>query len=188
MLPDTGERYQSTALFEDISVDMNEAELSLSLSTPSCHFEVTTCPVKLPPAPAPMALDPAAERFVDQVTTTEPIVMFALEWCEFSWSVRKFFTALGVKFHSVDLDSVAFQEQDRGGKIRAVLKHRIGSNNIPQVYVAGQLIGGCTDLFNAWSDGRLAKLLRSAGVGFDERVNVDPWALLPKWVHPRRIA
>jgi cysteine synthase A len=36
MLPDTGERYLSTPLFADISVDMNEEEVAISHSTPSC--------------------------------------------------------------------------------------------------------------------------------------------------------
>jgi cysteine synthase A len=34
MLPDTGERYLSTPLFGDIGVDMNEAEVAISKSTP----------------------------------------------------------------------------------------------------------------------------------------------------------
>ncbi len=38
MLPDTGERYLSTPLFENIGVDMNEEELALSKSTPGYQF------------------------------------------------------------------------------------------------------------------------------------------------------
>ena len=38
MLPDTGERYLSTPLFDSIEADMNEEELALSRSTPSCQF------------------------------------------------------------------------------------------------------------------------------------------------------
>jgi cysteine synthase A len=34
MLPDTGERYMTTPLFEGIAEDMSEEELGLSLSTP----------------------------------------------------------------------------------------------------------------------------------------------------------
>ena len=34
MLPDTGERYLSTPLFEGIEADMDDAELALSTSTP----------------------------------------------------------------------------------------------------------------------------------------------------------
>jgi cysteine synthase A len=38
ILPDTGERYLSTPLFESITADMNEEELALSRSTPSSQL------------------------------------------------------------------------------------------------------------------------------------------------------
>jgi cysteine synthase len=38
MLPDTGERYLSTPLFETIPADMTEEEIALSLSTPGYHM------------------------------------------------------------------------------------------------------------------------------------------------------
>ena len=61
--------------------------------------------------------------------------------------------ALGIAYDSVDLDSVAYQADDRGGKIRAVLAERTGSPTIPQIYIGGQHIGGCTELFDAMRDG-----------------------------------
>ena len=42
MLPDTGERYLSTPLFADVSVDMNEDELSIMRSTPGSHLAPKT--------------------------------------------------------------------------------------------------------------------------------------------------
>lgn len=38
MLPDTGERYMSTPLFEGIEPEMTQEEVALSLSTPGCRF------------------------------------------------------------------------------------------------------------------------------------------------------
>lgn len=38
MLPDTGERYLSTPMFEEIPADMTEEELELSRSTPGCQM------------------------------------------------------------------------------------------------------------------------------------------------------
>lgn len=38
MLPDTGERYLSTPLFEGVEADMDDEELALSLSTPGYHL------------------------------------------------------------------------------------------------------------------------------------------------------
>jgi cysteine synthase A len=38
MLPDTGERYMTTPLFEQIPAEMDDEELALSRSTPACQF------------------------------------------------------------------------------------------------------------------------------------------------------
>ncbi|HEX6994422.1 MAG TPA: cysteine synthase A [Gammaproteobacteria bacterium] len=189
MLPDTGERYLSTPLFEHIGDEMTAEELALSRSTPSCRFDVPQ------PAPAPaaaepthVALDADAERFVDDVVRSEPVVLFALEWCEFCWSVRKLFARLGIEHRSIDLDSVEYQAGDRGGKIRAVLAERIGAKTIPQIFVGGEHIGGCTDLFDAWRDGGLRRRFDERGIRYDASVDVDPYALLPKWLQPRKTA
>ena len=89
--------------------------------------------------------------------------MFALEWCEFCWAARKLFARLGVAFESVDIDSVTFQPDDLGMKIRAVLKERTGSPTIPQIWIGGQHVGGCTDLFDAMRAGQLQPLLDGCG-------------------------
>jgi len=56
MLPDTGERYLSTPLFEDVAVEMTEEEIELSRSTPGYRFDVTVVPVSVA---AKKALDDA---------------------------------------------------------------------------------------------------------------------------------
>jgi cysteine synthase A len=186
MLPDTGERYLSTPLFEGIGEEMTVEEWAVSRSTPLCRFDA--------PAPAPAtveprpAVDPAAARFVTQVTEEESVVMFALEWCEFCWSARKLFTKLGIAYRSVDVDSVEYQKEDLGGRIRGVLVDRTGAKTLPQIYVGGVHIGGATDLFDAWRKGTLQAKLDEAGVSYDRSANLDPYSLLPKWLQPRKSA
>lgn len=187
MLPDTGERYLSTPLFADVPADMTEEEIALSRSTPNYRFDVAP-----PPAPPPAAAEPQpvvadAEAFVRKVVSDpeQPVVMFALEWCEFCWSVRKMFGRYRIPYRSIDLDSVEYQQDNRGGKIRAALAARTSVNTIPQIFVGGEFIGGSTDLFNAWKQGRVQKLLADARVSYDQTVNVDPYSFLPSWLHPR---
>ena len=108
----------------------------------------------------------------------EPVVLFALEWCEFCWSVRKLFRRLNIEYRSIDLDSVSYQQDDRGGKIRAVLAKRIGSPTIPQVFIAGQHVGGATELFDAMRDGSMQALLLANDISFDADPNLDPYTLL----------
>jgi cysteine synthase A len=141
-----------------------------------------------PAAPTPAVLDAEAERFYDQALRDEPVVLFALEWCEFCWSVRKLFARLGIEYRSVDLDSVAYQAGERGSKIRAVLAARTGTKTIPQVFIGGKHVGGATELFEAWRSGAAQALLVSRGVKFDAAADLDPYSLLPKWLQPRKSA
>lgn len=192
MLPDTGERYMSTPLFDGIEVDMNEAELELSRSTPGCRFDApppTQPSAQLaPPEPAALARDEEAEVFVSEVIERNAVVLFSLEWCEFSWAVRKLFRKLGVAYKSVDIDSVAFQDRELGTRIRAALKQHCGSPTIPQVYIGRKHVGGCMDLLDAVSTGSIFQQLAESGVAFTSISDLKPHQFLPQWVHPRKSA
>ena len=190
MLPDTGERYLSTPLFDSIGEEMDEEELALSRSTPGCRFDVLTAPTpaRIATEARETELDPGAEDYVRGIIRDDKVVLFALEWCEFCWSVRKLFARLGIEYRSVDLDSLAYQADNRGGKIRAVLEHRIGSPTIPQIYIGGDHVGGCTELFDEMRDGRMQRRLHACGAAYRNDVDFDPYELLPKWVHPRKTA
>ena len=189
MLPDTGERYLSTPLFDGIGEEMTADEWVVSRSTPSCRFDMPAAPA---PAPAvvekPAALDPVAASLVKQIVEEESVVMFALEWCEFCWSVRKLFTKLGIAYRSIDVDSVEYQKEDLGGRIRAVLADRTGAKTLPQVFIGGEHIGGATDLFDGWRNGNVQKRLEEGGVSYDHDAKLDPYSLLPKWLQPRKSA
>jgi cysteine synthase A len=194
MLPDTGERYLSTPLFADIGEEMTAEEIVLSRSTPGYRFDVAppsapaAAPAQEPVESAPVAIDAAAESFFEKVIHDEPVVLFALEWCEFCWSVRKLFARVGIKYRSVDLDSVEFQDDDLGGKLRPVLHQRTGARTIPQLFIGGESIGGATETFNAWRAGTIQKRLSELGVAYDASVQLDPYSLLPGWLQPRKTA
>jgi cysteine synthase A len=185
MLPDTGERYLSTPLFDEIPADMTSAELEISESTAGYRFGAAA-PAK-PAATAVANASEAAHKFVDDRVNnaSQPVVMFALEWCEFCWSVRKMFAELGVEFESIDLDSVAYQKDDLGGDIRAALRQRIGSPTIPQVFVGGKYIGGATETFDAFNGGQLQEMLTENRVSFNSDATFDAYSFLPTWLHPR---
>lgn len=186
MLPDTGERYLSTPLFADVAAEMNEAEKSISTSTPGFRFDRPAAPAAASAAEPP-STDPEMEGYVAALIADAqaPVVMFALEWCEFCWSVRRLFERLEIPCRVVSVDSVEYQADDRGGRIRAVLRRRTGSPTIPQVFIGGRLVGGCTEVFDAHKSGELQAQLASVGVQPCDAGNLDPYALLPTWLHPR---
>jgi len=102
--------------------------------------------------------------------------------------VRKLFARLGIAYRSVDIDSVAFHAGEMGTRIRAVLKGRTGSPTIPQIFIGGENIGGAMDLFDAMRAGSMQRRLDAASVDYDRESGIDPYDLLPKWLHPRKIA
>jgi cysteine synthase A len=114
-----------------------------------------------------------------------PVVLFALEWCEFCWSVRKMFAHYGIPYRSVDLDSVAYQDDNWGGKIRKALEADTGLKTIPQIYIGGEHVGGATDLFDGIKDGRITAMLEANKIEWDHSADTDPYSFLPTWLHKR---
>lgn len=186
MLPDTGERYLSTPLFADIAADMDADELALSQSTPGYRFD-PPCVGVPETSNAAIVVDAEMAEFVESVVNDpdEPVVMFALEWCEFCWSLRRLFSHLRVSVRTLSLDAVAFQEGDRGGRVRGVLRHRTGVATIPQVFIGGEHIGGCTEVLEAARSGALQRRLADLGIPCVTDTGVDPRSFLPGWLHPR---
>ncbi|MCA8879278.1 MAG: pyridoxal-phosphate dependent enzyme [Rhodobacteraceae bacterium] len=183
MIPDTGERYLTTPLFADIGAEMDDEEAALSRSTPGYRFDTR-------PAPAPAttkapAADQATLAEVEEIISTKPVVLFALEWCEFCWSVRRMFDKAGIDYDSVDLDSVAMQAGDKGGRYRAALREITGQPTIPQIFVGGQHVGGATETFDAFNSGQLQAALLARSIGFDTSMTADAYSFLPSWLHPR---
>ena len=190
MLPDTGERYLSTPLFEDVPEDMTADELAISASSPSCRFGQPPKSDAQKPllAAVPDQVDAAALAFVEETVTApgEPVVMFALEWCEFCWSIRKLFAATGIRYKSVDLDNVDFPGGNAfASEVRKALHKKTGAATIPQIFVGGRHIGGATETLGAFNDGSLAELIRQADARDPITDIEDAYAFLPKWLQPR---
>jgi cysteine synthase A len=183
MIPDTGERYMTTVLFDGVSKTMTEEELTISRSTQGYRFDASGSA-----AAAPVVVEtpkPAIEAMVQKTVAETPVVMYALEWCEFCWSVRKMFEAAGIEYEAVDLDSIAYQQDNLGGDIRVVLRQITGTPTIPQIFVGGEHIGGATETFDAFNDGSLKRRFDAAGVSYDVAMTRDAYSFLPTWLHPR---
>jgi cysteine synthase A len=168
---------------------MTREEIEISQSTPRYRFDVKTAPLPAQTAAAVEAppLNPKAEAFVDEVTSDskQPVVMFALEWCEFCWSVRRLFKEFDIPYRSVDLDSADYQKDNWGGELRNVLKARLNVSTIPQIFVGKTHIGGATETFDAFNSGRLQALLGEHGVRCKPANGMNAYSFLPKWLQPR---
>ncbi|WP_052261568.1 pyridoxal-phosphate dependent enzyme [Ruegeria sp. ANG-S4] len=175
MVPDTGERYLSTPLFDHIKDDMSEEEERIATS------------VKLPKlksangGTAKKPISKAAAQFVEAAVNDPeyPIVMFGFEWCEFCWSVRRVFDDAGLPFRSIDVDSKDYRDDDWGGDVLRALFDMTGMRTVPQVFVSGKLMGGATEVLARLQTGGLQAHLPAHLSAV--RIS-DPQSYLPKWV------
>lgn len=176
MIPDTGERYLSTPLFDDVPVDMTEEEQAIAATAPIASRPASS---RTPAAP----ISDAARAFVRETTQdpANPVLMFGFEWCEFCWSVRRLFIDAGVPFKAIDVDAAAYRIDDRGGDILRALFDETGMRTVPQVFIGGSLVGGATEVLAAAGDGELARKLEGLGDPIAFRPVRDPMLYLPKW-------
>jgi cysteine synthase A len=126
----------------------------------------------------------AAELAAHLTDPRRPLLMFGQQRCEFSRSVRHLFQAIGAPLHGVDLDDPNLQAGGRAQALRAALVARCGAPTLPQVYIGGQRLGGCTATLDAWNAGHLAARLRAAGVPFRADTGLDARSLIPAWAQP----
>lgn len=174
MLPDTGERYLSTPLFQDIPADMTEEEKAINATTPSAA----------PPAvPLPEVTEEAI-AFVNKVNSEHPIVVWSLEYCEFCWTLTSFLNRIGVPFKKVDIDSFQFAKDNMGNKYRAALSSMTECQTFPQMMVNNKFVGGAVDVCLMWKKGEIQPLFKEIGVCNDNFNNYegDPFEFLPKWM------
>lgn len=189
MLPDTGERYLSTPLFDGIEEEMDAEEMAIAATTPGFRFDRATVQTA-PAVTKPVELDPGAVAHFEALISDpeQPVVIFALEWCEFAWGVKRLLTTLDVPFRAVHLDGPEFADPRWATKVRRAMADRAGAVTIPQIFIGGTHLGGATDTFDACGDGRLKALLGSVGINADTASIGDAYEYLPKWIHPRGTA
>ena len=183
MVPDTGERYLSTPLFQDIPETMTEEEEALAASTPGYRI-----PPPAAAAPAP-AREPTARgaAFVEAALADPeaPVVLFALEWCEFCWAVRRFFDEAGIAFRSVDLDRSPTRRATSAARSARRSAAASARRPSPRSSSAACMSAAAPTPSTPGATAGCSGCMTEQGVAFRRDAAFDPHALLPGWVHPR---
>jgi len=176
IIPDTGERYLSTPLFDDIPADMTEEEKKIAESTAS----------KPPPPPGLPGVLPEATEWVQSKIDDHKVVAFMLKYCEFCWTLTKFLDALGVEYECIDIDSFEYAKDNMGNKYRSALSELTDCKTFPQFFVNGKFIGGAVDALQMWKKDELQKTFEEAGIkggnGDFNNYDGDAFEFLPKWM------
>ena len=169
MLPDTGERYLSTPLFDGIGEEMTAEELGDLALHAAVPLRCTRAGARAGAAAGDRvaALDAGRRGAIRRAAgrrreraggdVRARVVRVLLVGAQ---AVR---AAAASRYRSVDVDSVEYPERRprRPHPRGAGGSHRRAT--MPQIFMGGEHIGGCTDLFDAWRNGSLQKTARRGG-------------------------
>ncbi|XP_059432320.1 glutaredoxin-C5, chloroplastic isoform X1 [Corylus avellana] len=98
------------------------------------------------------------EESVKKTVAESPVVVYSKTWCSYSSEVKALFNRLGVQPLVIELDELGPQ----GPQVQKVLERLTGQYTVPNVFIGGKHIGGCTDTVKLYRKGELEPLLSEA--------------------------
>ncbi|GER24984.1 glutaredoxin family protein [Striga asiatica] len=99
------------------------------------------------------------EESVKKTVSENPVVVYSKTWCSYSMQVKYLFESLGVEPFVVELDQLGQQ----GSELQKSLESLTGQRTVPNVFIGGKHIGGCSDTIDLHQNGKLEALLSKAG-------------------------
>ncbi|KAL1203217.1 Glutaredoxin-C5 [Cardamine amara subsp. amara] len=98
------------------------------------------------------------EESIKKTVTDNTVVVYSKTWCSYCTEVKTLFKRLGVQPLVIELDELGPQ----GPQLQKVLERLTGQHTVPNVFVGGKHIGGCTDTVKLNRKGELELMLAEA--------------------------
>ncbi|CAK8571699.1 unnamed protein product [Lathyrus sativus] len=98
------------------------------------------------------------EETIKNTLSQNPVVVYSKSWCSYCSEVKSLFKKLGVQPLVLELDEMGPQ----GPQLQKLLERLTGQYTVPNVFIGGKHIGGCTDTLKLYRKGELETLLSEA--------------------------
>lgn len=80
------------------------------------------------------------------------IVVYSTGYCPFCYRAKQLLDSKGVPYDEIRVDDDPTRREE--------MVHKSGRRTVPQIFINGQHVGGCDDLYALEQEGRLDKLLK----------------------------
>ena len=189
MLPDTGERYLSTPLFEDIPAEMTGEEIEISQSTPRYRFDVKPAPRRLRArGRGAVAAQPGSGGIRHQGDVRyrsagrhvcARMVRILLVGTQAVQGVRHSLTARSISILPTTRRTIGAAKSATCSRLAPILRPFRKSSSA--ITISADAPRHST---RSMTDA-LQELMRDNGIKFKQADNVNAYSFLPKWLHPR---
>nr|VDD34966.1 unnamed protein product [Brassica oleracea] len=119
------------------------------------------------------------EETVKTTVAENPVVVYSKSWCSYSSEVKSLFNGLQVKPLVIELDELGistppyffyplslyiyiYGSGSLGSQLQNVLEKLTGQFTVPNVFIGGKHIGGCSDTLQLYNKGELEPMLAAA--------------------------
>ncbi|XP_043079437.1 glutaredoxin 2 isoform X3 [Puntigrus tetrazona] len=103
---------------------------------------------------SPGSSSSACSRFVQDVVSSNCVVIFSKTTCPYCKMAKNVFNEIGATYKVVELD-----EHNDGSRLQETLAQMTGARTVPRVFINGQCIGGGTDTKQLHQQGKLLPLI-----------------------------
>ncbi|XP_026053843.1 glutaredoxin 2 isoform X3 [Carassius auratus] len=103
---------------------------------------------------APGLSSSACSQFVQDVVSSNCVVIFSKTTCPYCKMAKNVFNEIGAAYKVVELD-----QHNDGGRLQETLAQMTGARTVPRVFINGQCIGGGTDTKQLHQQGKLLPLI-----------------------------
>jgi len=94
------------------------------------------------------------EEEIQQTVASNEVVIYSKSWCPYCAQCKVLFDEMSQPYTTIELD-----EREDGEQLQAALLDMTQQRTVPNVFVAGQHVGGNDDTQQASRNGKLATLL-----------------------------
>jgi glutaredoxin 3 len=105
----------------------------------------------------------ACNSYLKNEIKNNPVVIYSASYCPYCTSAKETFKKLNVDVFVVETDLV-----ENGEKTKKYLEQMTGQKTIPNIFIAGNHVGGNSDLQEGLKNGSIQKILRDANITFTE--------------------
>merc|ERR1719353_1976899 len=96
---------------------------------------------------------------IQETTTSNNVVIYSKSWCPYCTQCKALFDDMAQPYTAIELD-----QREDGESLQAALLAMTQQRTVPNVFVAGQHVGGNDDTQQAARSGKLAELLKADAV------------------------
>ncbi|XP_039134541.1 monothiol glutaredoxin-S10-like [Dioscorea cayenensis subsp. rotundata] len=100
------------------------------------------------------------EESVRKTVSENPVVIYSKTWCSYSMEVKSRLKRLGVRPLVIELDRLGPQ----GPQLQKMLERITGQFTVPNVFIGGKHIGGCSDTVKLYQKGELTAMLSELNI------------------------